>query len=280
MGRGQTSTVIDMAIRHAVEAPYLIDQLLAFSALHCAHSRPDHAPTFRHLATELQTRGVAYFAKETERLGAGDVNHGPPQFLYATLLSLQTLAETLAYLRSDFDMFIERFIDCLHLHRGILYFVKPQMQVLMQSELEPILALTQIQLPRDPRRGNETDPLNALLASSPDLPPAHANACHEASRLLQWAFDLSARLPQSDIPHAVSGWSVVVPPEFVDVLRERRPEALVVMAFYGALIHRTRRYWVCGGNGAYMIGAIARHLGERWRGALQWPLEMLERERD
>jgi len=279
MGRGQTTTVIDMAIRHALDAPYLLDQLLAFSALHCAHSRPDHAPTFRHLATELQTRGIAYFSKETERLARDEASYGPPHFLYATLLSVHTLAETLSYLRSDFELFVERFIDCLHLHRGILFIVRPQMQVLMQSELEPILALTQIQLPRDPRRGSETDSLNALLASS-DLPPAHANACREASGLLQWAFDLSARLPQSDIPHAVSGWSVVVPPEFAEVLRERRPEALVVMAYYGALVHRTRRYWVCSSNGAYMISAIARHLGEGWRGALQWPLEVLERERD
>jgi hypothetical protein len=72
----------------------------------------------------------------------------------------------------------------------------------------------------------------------------------------------------------------MVPPEYVDVLRERCPEALVILAFYAVLLHRTKRYWICGGNGAFMITAIARHLGLQWADAMRWPLEALERERD
>lgn len=280
LGIGQTATVIDMAVRHAVEFPYLIDQLLAFSAMHLAHKVPERAASYRHQATELQTRGLAYFTKETEHVGAGDVNSAGPRFLFATLLSLHTLAETMTYHRAEFDFFLDRFIECMKLHRGILYIVRPQLQLLMQTELEPIIALSQIQLPRDPHRGTECEPLIALVESARDLPPATSHACHEAARLLQWAFDLSGRLPNPDIPHAVSGFSVVVPPEYLDVLGERCPEALVILAYYAVLLHRTRRYWICGGNGAFMIRAIAHHLGPRWHEPMRWPLEVLERERD
>ena len=281
LGIGATATVLDVAIRHAAECPYLIDQLLAFSALHLAHERPEQAAAWRHQATELQTRGLAYFAKETEL--AGDAKYAGPRFLFATLLSLHVLTETLAYHRADFDLFLDRFIEVIDLHRGILYMVRPQFQHLMQSELEPILSLSQMTAPRDPSRGSECKPLGALIdhaLASGELDQPSAAACHEAARLLQWAFDLSTLLPHPDCPHAVSGFSVVVPPEYVDVLREHRPEALVILAYYGVLLHRTRTYWICGRSGAYMISAIAQQLGPRWESALRWPLEVLEKEYD
>lgn len=280
LGYGQTAKVVDIAIRHALDCPYLIDQLLALAAMHMAHQRPESATTLRHQATELQTRALAYFAKENERLDAGDTGYPAPRFLFTTFLSLHVLAETLAYHRSDFHHFIDRFIECIHLHRGIRTVVKPAWEQLLQTEVEPILSLTRLQWPQDPRNGNECDPLTDIVNASSDLPPASADACHGAIRILQWAFDLSARLPTSDIPHAVSGFIVVVPPEFVDVLREHRPEALLILGYYGVLMHRTRRYWVCGRNGAFMIEAVARYLGSPWHEAMRWPLEVLEKEYD
>ena len=98
--------------------------------------------------------------------------------------------------------------------------------------------------------------------------------------MLQWAFDLSVRLPSPDVPHAISGWHVVLPSEFADVLRDRRPEALVILAYYGVLLHRARRYWICGGNGAVLVRAIARQLGPEWGPVMRWPIDVIDRERD
>jgi hypothetical protein len=98
--------------------------------------------------------------------------------------------------------------------------------------------------------------------------------------MLQWAFDLSVRLPSQHVPHAISGWHVMLPQEFGDVLKDRRPEALVILAYYGVLLHRARRYWICGGNGALMVGAIARQLGAEWAGVMRWPMEVIDSERD
>src|SRR5690606_33044628 len=112
------------------------------------------------------------------------------RFLFASLLSLHALADTLTYQRADFDVFLDRFIECIQLHRGILYIVRPLYQVLMQTEVEPIIALGRIQRPLDLQRGTEFEPLLSLLEH---LPPAQANPCREAVGVLQWAFDLSAQ---------------------------------------------------------------------------------------
>ncbi|KAF4126368.1 Fungal Zn(2)-Cys(6) binuclear cluster domain [Geosmithia morbida] len=270
LGQGQTSTVLDVAIRRVAECPYLIDELLAFSALHLAHRAPETAGSFAHQSTELQTRGLSYFAREVEYLGAADSHVAGPRFLYATLLSLHSLAETLVYLRADLDLFVDRFIECIHLHRGILHTLRFQFDLLLRSELSPIISIAQLQTSGGPLLGHECKPLAALVESSAaaaaglaELPASEAACCRDVVNLLQWAFDLSAQLPSRDFPHAVSGFIVLVPHDFVAVLRARRPVALVILAYFGVLMHRTRRYWICGDNGALMIGTVARQLGPR-----------------
>ncbi|EXK78275.1 hypothetical protein FOQG_17033 [Fusarium oxysporum f. sp. raphani 54005] len=51
--RGQP--VIDAALENAYKAPYLLDQVLALSALHLSTQDVAQASSFRRQATELQT---------------------------------------------------------------------------------------------------------------------------------------------------------------------------------------------------------------------------------
>lgn len=287
---GHTPAIVDIAIRYAVDCPYLIDELLAFAAIHLARVKPETASTWRHHATELQTRAVAYFSKDAENPNPeSNVTYNVPRFLFATMLSLHVLAETLEYYRSDLDIFIDRYIECVQLHKGIRTVITPSWPDLLESELKPLLFVVTSQRPQDPSLGDECAPLHALIdACAPesylaalDAEGAAARAgCHEAVRMLQWAFDLSTRLPQPGLPHGVSGFSIMIPAEFTDVLRRHVPEALVVMAYFGVLLHRTRRYWVCGNNGAFVIRAIADRLGPQWEDAMRWPLQVLVEEHD
>lgn len=274
-----TPAIVDIAIRHAVDCPYLIDELLAFAAIHLAHVRPESAEMWRHQATELQTRAVAYFAKDTEGLESEQTNI-VPKFLFVTMLSLHVLAETLQNYQSDFDMFIDRYIECVQLHKGIRTVITPSWPDLFESELKPLLHIVRSQRPQDPSLGDECQPLHALIQASTNLDPVAMAGCREAAHMLQWGFDLSTRLPQRELPHGVSGFSIMIPAEFVEVLRRHVPEALVVMAYYGVLLHRTRKYWVCGNNGAFVIRAIVQRLGPQWEEALRWPLQVLVEEHD
>lgn len=281
---GYTPAIVDIAIRYAVDCPYLIDELLAFAAIHLAREKPATASTWRHHATELQTRAVASFAKDSEN-PESEVTYNVPRFLFATMLSLHVLAETLEYYRSDLDVFIDRYIECVQLHKGIRTVIQPSWPELLESELKPLLHIVTSQRPQDPTVGEECRPLHALIDACPQgsylaADSAARAGCHEAVRMLQWAFDLVTRLPQPGLPHGVSGFSIMIPAEFTDVLRRHVPEALVVMAYFGVLLHRTRRYWVCGNNGAFVIRGIADRLGPQWEEAMRWPLRVLVEEHD
>lgn len=42
----------------------------------------------------------------------------------------------------------------------------------------------------------------------------------------------------------VQEWPVRLPVGYVDLLEQRRPEVLVILAYYGVLLHRARDYWL------------------------------------
>ncbi|KAI1348972.1 hypothetical protein F5Y01DRAFT_306352 [Xylaria sp. FL0043] len=70
-------------------------------------------------------------------------------------------------------------------------------------------------------------------------------------------------------------WPVVVPTEFINLVEERRPEALIVIAYYAVLMHDTKGYWVSGDAGAFIIRSITHFLGNHWAEWLRWPNEIL-----
>ena len=112
-----------------------------------------------------------------------------------------------------------------------------------------------------------------------DLKEASVEACRQAINVLQQSFDTCRSLNEDDYPQASSGFLVGVGAEFVDVLSKHRPEALVILAYYGVLLHRCRGFWAFGNAGASMIRAISGNLGSYWQETLAWPLYVLEKER-
>ncbi|EGX95548.1 C6 finger domain protein [Cordyceps militaris CM01] len=345
---------VDIAMRHALDAPYLINELLALGAVHMATQKENqllqqqqqqqqqnqqtldsngssasHAPAvlppllpphgspastsspssasssassstllpslstataaaahpvvanLRHQATELQTRAVANFTRLTAHLPPDDTASCIPRFLFSSTLSMHALADSLAELRAanaDFDGFIDRFVDCFNLYRGIRAVIYPTWRFLSDSELRPLLQVTREANLGIVARGRECEPLRALLDRSDDLAPASVDACREAVEKLQWAFDLHNNLPRDSGQHAVSAFSVILGADYVDVLRKHRPEALIILSYFAVLLHRCRHFWIFQNSGACMIKAIANHIGSYWRDAMVWPLQVIETE--
>lgn len=295
MARGQTRRIVDIAVRHAVDAPYLIDQVLALSALHLATSGSASTPSsssalprgmetpsvLRHAATELQTRAVACFIRHTspqqqqQRQDADDAS--VPRILFASTLSLHVLADTLADVgRLPFHRVLDRFVECLRLHHGVRAVIRPTWEHLERSEIEPLLSVARAASTPTARDRHECRRLTALLDAS-DLGPSTLAACRAAVDILQWAFDMYAHLDDVAAagPHAASVFCVTVGSDYVDVLQRHQPEALVILAHYAVLLHRCRAFWAFGPAGAAMVRAVAHHLGDYWAGAMAWPLRLV-----
>ena len=84
--------------------------------------------------------------------------------------------------------------------------------------------------------GSEYAHLLELLSGSGLSPPSH-RACRSAVLALQQMLDPQESAGQSPL-HGL----VRVPRDYVEMLAQRRPEALAILACYAVLIHRTMDY--------------------------------------
>ncbi|OBS22415.1 hypothetical protein FPOA_08752 [Fusarium poae] len=273
LGNDSIDTILDIALEWSSRAPYALDQLLALSADHLAVLHPESAASYRRTATELQTRALSYFNRHAQELASHDTYY-IPRFLFSSLLSLHMLYDTLTQYRSSFHIFIERFCESVQLHRGVRSTTSNRYNDLLETPLAKFFLEV-----RDAAdfgyKGDECTPLIDLIQHS-DLSTATVEACLNAAHTLQWAYNVYRNLPPNRNVQAVSAFPVVLREDFVEVVRKHRPEALLVLAYYGILLHRCRHVWIVGDSGAFLIHLIAGHLGSYWQEALRWPLQELE----
>jgi hypothetical protein len=76
-------------------------------------------------------------------------------------------------------------------------------------------------------------------------------------------------------------WLSFLPPEFITLINSNDPKALVIMAYYYAIVafilSKTRSgWWWMRERPIYMIGRITAFLGEEWMIWLRWPMEVMD----
>lgn len=267
-------SVVDIAIRHIIGSPYLLDEVLAFTAFHMTHLYPRSAVYLRPLATELQTRALASFNSLTAVFLTDDKPAAVPRFLFSSILGRHVLADALTYCHSNLHLFIDRFVECIHLNRGIRAVTPSARDFLKDTEIRPFLDIIREAEEKIVSSGTECDPLSRLMDDS-DLNETSIKACRGAIKVLQWSFNLCHGLDVDDYPQAASVFSVRLESGFLDVLRKHQPESLVILAYYGVLLYRCRTFWAFTDAGAALIRAITCWLGSSWQGALAWPLHVL-----
>ncbi|OIW22709.1 hypothetical protein CONLIGDRAFT_153222 [Coniochaeta ligniaria NRRL 30616] len=276
-GEADADACYEMLFTAALSAPYLMDELLALAALHLSTLQPDAAAKAdrHHQAAELQARALTLFNAAGPEIRDQDCT---AMFLFSSLLGLHLLFDAVAS-HTDYADFLDRFVQYLGLHRNVRAFAHRGWHIIRHTELKPMFDRIEevADRPRPPPphmaddAASACDRLESLLASS-----APSQPCAEAVQSLRWAMDRHAALPAPYHTHVVLAWPVMISPEYVEALRQRRPEALVVLAHWGVLLHLDREFWMFAGAGRLLIQSISRHLGAYWDEWLAWPKGFLE----
>ncbi|KAL6831901.1 hypothetical protein V8C40DRAFT_285340 [Trichoderma camerunense] len=219
---------------------------------------------YLHQAAQLQTRGLGHFNAVQPRVSDENCT---AMFLFSSFLGLHTLFDTTIYQR-DFTEFLDKFIQFIALHRGIRTVTRQSRHIINETEvkhiIDPISALGQLD-PQLTVSCGECDGLLAHLAASIEsLGPASFNPCCEAVKLLQWVIGRRRGLPDELHPHITMAWPVLVSFDYLQMLKQRRPEALVVLAHWAVLLYRDREFWVFGDTGRFMIESASKYLGTYW----------------
>ncbi|EHK21582.1 uncharacterized protein TRIVIDRAFT_152163 [Trichoderma virens Gv29-8] len=251
--------------------PYLMDQILALSAAHMSTIHQGQQQVFRNKATELQTRALTLFNRS--ELGISKQN-SCSWFLYASLLGLQVMFETLQ--SRNFDSFLDQLATYFPVHRGVHAVVRKSWPTI-KDIVEEIVGQKDLAEARGlgKRRPQECDDIISLVNEC-DLEESDKAVCLEAIELLQWTFELHRINPRTQFQVSFTiAWSILVPARFGEMLRQRIPEALTILSFYAVLLHRLHQFWVFGDSGRFLIQSISTYLGAPWAQWLIWPKEQL-----
>lgn len=64
------------------------------------------------------------------------------------------------------------------------------------------------------------------------------------------------------------------PEEYFTLLHQRQPPALILYAYFGALLHEVGEFWFLKGWGKGIIYVVDELLGNYWRPSIIWPLQV------
>ncbi|KAI0390197.1 hypothetical protein F5Y17DRAFT_469108 [Xylariaceae sp. FL0594] len=258
--------LVDMLVTAGLSMPYLMDEVLAFAALHLSVLTPDAGARarYRHQAVELQTRALALYHAASPVATTED--NCTALCMFASLVALHTLYDTVTVAddATAADL-LDRFVQFAGLYRGVGVVVEDRWHVFRTSEISGIVGLIEEAEAVPLTSGGLCDHLLHLLEASKErLAPSALTACQGAVDALIWTFHKHDVLQKPNNRHMVFAWPIRITSAYLEMLRSRQPEALVIMAYWGLLLHRERDFWIFGKGGQALIEAIQSYLGPYW----------------
>lgn len=268
------SSATRMSLAITLSTPYLINQVLALSALHLRYLYPAKAQEYASEAAMFQANSLSSF--NSLNISVNKENC-VPMLLFSALVGIYTLAEAvIASDGNDHSNFLDKYIKYLDVHRGVNAVIDPFWDYLRQTELAPFLN-TAAHLERSNNSHNEILAVCARLEKlldNADMRESSLVACRAAVQHLKWALGLLSYTQGLDQPataDTIYSWPILLSADFTALLAKRRPEALIILAHYAVVLHERRDVWVVGNAGSWLIKAITVHLGTYWKEWLEWP---------
>lgn len=256
-----------LVLQKGVDNACLLHQILALSARHLSLRRPAQYDFYCRQAMRLQTKAIELFNATTTI----DQSNCEALLLFSSLLNQHLLTDVLSNREGDFADFLDRFVESAKLQRGVRVITSKRWPFLLESDLSPLLRWGSTESLSSPTVGEECDLLRKLISVS-TMDPVAKESCRTAIHYLQVGFDDSTSPSMARNRYClVARWSIFLPPQFLDLLKQRRPEAVTVMGWYAVLLEYGRQNWAVGDAGIFILRGVASFLGVEWAHWLEWP---------
>jgi len=260
-------------LNNALSHPFLMHGMLAMAALHLNAKHTDKVHGYRQHATQLINQALGEF----NLLPQLEPRSITAAFLFSNIVSAYQMCECFSAINDGGDEFLDKFISCMRMCRGVSTVIHGWWPTLVESELEPILSVSE-QLGAEQDLDQHTAEFEALRASIMSLESINGagttkiylDSIHQMQRI----YNVQQALESPELNSSTSwafAWAVNMSLEMINLLELRRPEALVILAHYTPLLHYRRSSWVIGPAGAKMFVLLEGHLGRHWAPWLKWP---------
>lgn len=254
----------------AVAHPFLMHGILAASAIHLARIKGDHRrPIYSSLAVAHQNRALALFR---ELLGDINTSNAKAMFSFASVVVIYTFGFPHEPDPSSTPwMSIDDLYQVLVLTRGIQQVINTASTSFTDSDFSPLLQVEKHEpfLPDDAQLALEglLEANNACGAQD----ETHRTDIYEDT--IYKLMDMISTINKDLMSMTTAGyWAIRVKAEYVDLVRDHAPLALVLLAYYCVVLHYLRHHWCLENWGPRVSRAIWLVLDDGWRPLIQWPL--------
>ena len=102
----------------------------------------------------------------------------------------------------------------------------------------------------------------------PDIVDAYGYAIH----VLELVFGVAAASPNPPSDALLKIWIHFVSERYVELLSEKQPGSLIILAHYAVLLRRSReQYWYLEGVAEQILNIANAFVPTEWRSWLEWP---------
>lgn len=244
---------------------FLMHGILGLSALHKAHYYPVARLNYYSIALRHQTKASETFRLAVDRISISNSTavfgvtfvFAIFQFKHCTSMGLpspnegiDTICDAISTLRGIVALAFQHNT----LFKGTCFGAIPRRVWRMKPKL-------------DENVRQELDVLHAMNLSSDTLPEEKLTCTGAIQQLRDWCTMVR---PYPVNWNMVLGWPAMVSAEFIVLLRQRHPMALVIFAHWCVPVHRLKNRWFIEGWAENTVRLIFSTLPVPWKGALGW----------
>ncbi|KAK9462297.1 uncharacterized protein V1516DRAFT_674251 [Lipomyces oligophaga] len=262
--------VLSIALQHRC----LMSELLAFSALYISEHEIQKRQYYRSIATAYQNRALSGLKESLEHL---DESNCTAVLLLSNLIGLHSFRTVFASLSESvpFSDFLMKITHLINLQRGVRAVIHPYWSWFLSSPIGPAIRSSHdFRLQCSNMEGSDTETLKQFILSK-NLGTTTNEIYLKELEYLQLNFN-QVRLLRDNNPKPLQGlfaWLVTISREFLQSLEAEQAEALLILSFYGVVLHHYREYWLVRDAGRILVNFVIERLGLDYSSCLQWAHE-------
>lgn len=274
------TTVVELALTH----PFLMHEILSLSALHLSELKPARSGHYRHASDTHLATGLSLFQPEIANLSTENCH---ACYAYAVMIFTHTWASqendkpsALFFAPSSMRQDIDRGpVQWIKLHRGSSEIMENLSHLITEGPLEPLFRPWK---GLDPNRPDPLPPIEEVQLSqlpnswsSSSLAREDKETLDSVLKSLRRVFNILAYNPNISKLSAVMSWFSMLTENYIKMLKDKIPEALLIVIFYCVALKRAEHLWWVKGKGENLIRTCMGELGEGWAEWTRWPVEQV-----
>jgi len=284
LANAQTAEALALWQVHAVKLGFkhhfLLRGILAVSAFHMGYLYPERKAEYDLVGNTHQSIGLTEFQ---DTLAHVDESNCHALFAFSCLLIVLAFASSTKDKPRDFNT------DVLHwfyLLRGANIVLNMHSETIRCSFLKPLLDEMAHIENTAAYRFSDTDQITKLfrICSSAEHDKETAQAYDLAIHSLLSTFIQASLLKDrgDGTVLATFVWPINLSPKYLELLSEKQPEAMIILAHYCVLIYwgeakgTDDHTWFIAGWSKYILETIQEIVPDEWQEQLAWPMKLIK----